>query len=79
MFRAAFLSVLAMTGVMAAPLPVVLWHGMGDTCCNPLSIGRIQQVSHPTNITHTPHISYLMCTINIIIICEQMLVLQMRC
>ncbi|CAF0782012.1 unnamed protein product [Adineta ricciae] len=21
--------------------PVVLWHGMGDTCCNPLSLGTI--------------------------------------
>ena len=27
----------------AAPVPVVLWHGMGDTCCNPLSMGRIQK------------------------------------
>jgi palmitoyl-protein thioesterase len=26
----------------AAP-PVVLWHGMGDTCCNPLSLGKIQK------------------------------------
>ena len=25
------------------PPPVVLWHGMGDTCCNPLSMGRIQK------------------------------------
>jgi palmitoyl-protein thioesterase len=23
--------------------PVVLWHGMGDTCCNPLSMGKIQK------------------------------------
>lgn len=23
--------------------PVVLWHGMGDSCCNPLSLGRIIQ------------------------------------
>jgi len=23
------------------PRPVVLWHGMGDTCCNPLSLGKI--------------------------------------
>jgi len=21
--------------------PVVLWHGMGDSCCNPLSLGSI--------------------------------------
>jgi palmitoyl-protein thioesterase len=24
--------------------PVVLWHGMGDTCCNPLSMGYIKRV-----------------------------------
>jgi palmitoyl-protein thioesterase len=24
--------------------PVVLWHGMGDTCCNPLSLGRIRKL-----------------------------------
>lgn len=23
-------------------LPIVLWHGMGDCCCNPLSMGRIK-------------------------------------
>ena len=23
------------------PVPVVMWHGMGDTCCNPVSIGAI--------------------------------------
>src|SRR4051812_25926229 len=21
--------------------PVVLWHGMGDSCCNPLSLGTL--------------------------------------
>jgi palmitoyl-protein thioesterase len=26
-----------------SPPPVVLWHGMGDTCCNPLSMGKIQK------------------------------------
>merc|ERR1711973_706919 len=26
------------------PTPIVMWHGMGDTCCNPLSLGRIQKV-----------------------------------
>lgn len=25
-------------------LPVVIWHGMGDSCCNPLSMGRIQSI-----------------------------------
>ncbi|XP_073999038.1 palmitoyl-protein thioesterase 1 [Rhodnius prolixus] len=24
--------------------PVVLWHGMGDSCCNPLSLGRLMKV-----------------------------------
>jgi len=31
-------------------LPVVMWHGMGDTCCNPLSLGRIQKLIE----THIP-------------------------
>mmetsp|Transcript_12246 Transcript_12246/g.31049 ORF Transcript_12246/g.31049 Transcript_12246/m.31049 type:complete len:328 (-) Transcript_12246:81-1064(-) len=25
-------------------IPVVLWHGMGDSCCNPLSMGRIKRM-----------------------------------
>jgi len=25
------------------PTPVVLWHGMGDSCCNPLSMGSIKK------------------------------------
>merc|ERR1719219_1923027 len=25
-------------------LPVVIWHGMGDSCCNPVSMGRIKSV-----------------------------------
>ena len=25
-----------------SPLPVVLWHGMGDSCCASFSIGAIQ-------------------------------------
>jgi len=28
----------------AAPIPVVMWHGMGDTCCNPQSMGYIQKL-----------------------------------
>merc|ERR1711953_173273 len=23
------------------PVPIVLWHGMGDSCCNPLSMGSV--------------------------------------
>jgi len=26
---------------IAGPTPVVLWHGMGDSCCNPLSMGWV--------------------------------------
>lgn len=26
-----------------SPVPVVLWHGMGDICCNPLSMGSIKR------------------------------------
>lgn len=26
------------------PKPVVMWHGMGDFCCNPLSLGRVKSV-----------------------------------
>jgi len=26
------------------PLPVVLWHGMGDSCCNPESMGAIKKL-----------------------------------
>jgi palmitoyl-protein thioesterase len=28
----------------ASPVPLVMWHGMGDTCCNPLSLGRLQKL-----------------------------------
>ncbi|CAH1774934.1 unnamed protein product, partial [Owenia fusiformis] len=27
-----------------ATLPVVIWHGMGDSCCNPLSMGSIERL-----------------------------------
>lgn len=26
------------------PRPLVIWHGMGDSCCNPLSMGRIMDM-----------------------------------
>ncbi|KAL3869843.1 hypothetical protein ACJMK2_042475 [Sinanodonta woodiana] len=28
----------------ASPVPVVIWHGMGDSCCNPLSMGSIKKL-----------------------------------
>lgn len=39
MFLLAFLFASA-----AASTPVVLWHGMGDNCCNPMSMGSIQKL-----------------------------------
>ncbi|XP_050401616.1 palmitoyl-protein thioesterase 1 [Patella vulgata] len=26
------------------PVPVVIWHGMGDSCCNPISMGSIKSL-----------------------------------
>lgn len=26
------------------PIPIVLWHGMGDTCCNPISLGKVKSI-----------------------------------
>jgi palmitoyl-protein thioesterase len=36
------------TNQQTPTVPVVIWHGMGDTCCNPLSMGRIQKVIEQT-------------------------------
>ncbi|XP_034105911.1 palmitoyl-protein thioesterase 1 [Drosophila albomicans] len=39
--------------VNGAPLPVVLWHGMGDTCCFPFSLGSIKKlIEEHTNGTY---------------------------
>lgn len=27
-----------------SPVPVVIWHGMGDCCCNPFSMGHIKKL-----------------------------------
>ena len=35
--------VLLLSASSEAVRPVVLWHGMGDTCCNPLSMGSIKK------------------------------------
>ncbi len=29
------------TITISGSTPIVLWHGMGDSCCNPLSLGSI--------------------------------------
>lgn len=36
------LSPLFSLGVAEEPMPVVIWHGMGDSCCNPASMGSIK-------------------------------------
>lgn len=33
--------VAVLSGSCVAQVPLVLWHGMGDSCCNPLSLGRL--------------------------------------
>jgi palmitoyl-protein thioesterase len=43
LFLALFLAGLALVSE-AAPRPVVMWHGMGDTCCNPFSLGYVQKL-----------------------------------
>ncbi len=35
--------------------PVVLWHGMGDSCCNPLSLGKIIKLIE-SEITPAPYV-----------------------
>jgi len=30
--------------VQSTPTPVILWHGMGDSCCNPASMGSIKRM-----------------------------------
>jgi len=38
------LGLFALFGLSLALTPVVIWHGMGDSCCNPLSMGRIRRL-----------------------------------
>lgn len=40
---------------IAGSPPVVLWHGMGDSCCNPLSLGTIIKLIQK-EITPAPYI-----------------------
>jgi palmitoyl-protein thioesterase len=43
----AILAILQISSIRAdnaTALPVVLWHGMGDSCCNPLSMGSIKKL-----------------------------------
>uniref|UniRef100_A0A8D0DFN9 Palmitoyl-protein thioesterase 1 n=1 Tax=Salvator merianae TaxID=96440 RepID=A0A8D0DFN9_SALMN len=38
------LSGLGCAGIVTGPVPLVVWHGMGDSCCNPLSMGFIKKM-----------------------------------
>ncbi|XP_053563274.1 palmitoyl-protein thioesterase 1 [Bombina bombina] len=31
-------------GTQEKPVPLVIWHGMGDSCCNPISMGAIKKM-----------------------------------
>jgi len=52
MRASSFVVVVVVVGLMGlmglakgdSPRPVVLWHGMGDTCCDPLSMGYIKRI-----------------------------------
>ena len=39
----ALLAALFTVSCASGPVPLVLWHGMGDTCCNPLSMGHLKK------------------------------------
>ncbi|XP_076440551.1 palmitoyl-protein thioesterase 1-like [Babylonia areolata] len=38
------LFVLAFALTSSQPVPLVMWHGMGDSCCNPLSMGSVKKM-----------------------------------
>ncbi|RUS92111.1 hypothetical protein EGW08_000135 [Elysia chlorotica] len=44
LYAAALFLLVPLTTPQAGPVPVVLWHGMGDSCCNPLSMGSIKRL-----------------------------------
>ncbi|KAL4235808.1 Palmitoyl-protein thioesterase 1 [Mactra antiquata] len=40
----AIFAFVASANAQGSPVPVVIWHGMGDSCCNPLSMGSIKRL-----------------------------------
>jgi hypothetical protein len=40
--------------------PFVLWHGMGDTCCSPISIGAVAKAIKKRYGTSAPDIGMAM-------------------
>uniref|UniRef100_A0A8R1HMJ7 Palmitoyl-protein thioesterase 1 n=1 Tax=Caenorhabditis japonica TaxID=281687 RepID=A0A8R1HMJ7_CAEJA len=54
--RIILLSLLLVAAVQGSPprngtkqVPVVIWHGMGDCCCNPISMGSVKKLIEDTN------------------------------
>ncbi|OWF36658.1 Palmitoyl-protein thioesterase 1 [Mizuhopecten yessoensis] len=43
MMLSVFVCLAALSGCLAVT-PVVIWHGMGDSCCNPESMGSIKKI-----------------------------------
>ncbi|XP_029040194.1 palmitoyl-protein thioesterase 1 isoform X1 [Osmia bicornis bicornis] len=43
-----FLSIYKLNGIQSSSLPVVLWHGMGDSCCFSFSLGAIKKLIEAT-------------------------------
>ncbi|KAG7295942.1 hypothetical protein JYU34_021031 [Plutella xylostella] len=43
MMKSFFLFILVINAIHADPTPIVLWHGMGDTCCWSFSLGGFKQ------------------------------------
>lgn len=41
---AAAMALVAFAAAAEAYLPVVMWHGMGDSCCSPFSMGRLKRL-----------------------------------
>jgi len=46
------------------PIPIVLWHGMGDCCCNPLSMGSV--VSYLEQAVPGAYVTSLMVGDNVV-------------
>lgn len=44
LFLFCFSGASSFSGNASSPLPVVLWHGMGDNCCDPESMGAIKNI-----------------------------------
>ena len=44
LFYLSILSSFVYAGDDTGPLPIVLWHGMGDNCCHSFSMGSIKEM-----------------------------------